>query len=232
MISTDWPCKREARHSLACRRSWPSFKDRGPRRRGRDRQPRGSPARRTLPPRRPRLPCSRRGPDASAKPTVPGVFRAGSSTSRMSPADGSFSSGRRRRDEVQFLERNLEPSWDQARAARPLRTRYRLPAPADNEDRAIHELARHASSPTPTTPAGASFAHVCGTPSRAPSRLGDSTTSTPSSARALADGRPVDEVHVYFHLEATARAERRPLLDGGVRVYFLGPGAELVEVVD
>ena len=95
------------------------------------------------------------------------------------------------------------------------------------------ELARHASSATPTTPAGASIR----------ARVRHALTSTFAAgrfddlhaivrARALADGRPVDEVHVYFHLEATARAERRPLLDGGVRVYFLGPGAELVEVVD
>lgn len=44
-------------------------------------------------------------------------------------------------------------------------------------------------------------------------------------ARALPSGHPVDTVRVVFLDEPTARAEKRPLLDIGCRVFHCGAGA-------
>lgn len=44
------------------------------------------------------------------------------------------------------------------------------------------------------------------------------------------DGKPVEVVRVVFADEAQARAEKRPLLDVGVRVYYLDKAGELVEL--
>jgi hypothetical protein len=54
-----------------------------------------------------------------------------------------------------------------------------------------------------------------------------------AGAKKDRQGRPIDIVRVVFAEEAMARAERRPLLDVGARVYFTDPttGA-LVEITD
>jgi hypothetical protein len=52
-------------------------------------------------------------------------------------------------------------------------------------------------------------------------------------AKRTIDGQPVDTVRIVFPDEWMARRERRPLLDAGARVYFMGrPSGDLVEVTD
>ncbi|HWO17148.1 MAG TPA: hypothetical protein VNO30_00170 [Kofleriaceae bacterium] len=51
-------------------------------------------------------------------------------------------------------------------------------------------------------------------------------------AQQDAEGRPIDTVRIVFPFEWMARQERRPLLDAGARVFFLGTATELVEIVD
>lgn len=51
-------------------------------------------------------------------------------------------------------------------------------------------------------------------------------------AQRDAEGRPIDTVRIVFPFEWMARQERRPLLDAGARVFFLGTASELVEIVD
>jgi hypothetical protein len=46
------------------------------------------------------------------------------------------------------------------------------------------------------------------------------------------DKKPVKCVRVVFLDEATARIEKRPLLDVGAKVYFMGTEGELVELVE
>ena len=50
--------------------------------------------------------------------------------------------------------------------------------------------------------------------------------------KKTSDGRPVDTIRIVFPTEAMARPERRPLLDCGARVYFLGSAGDLIEITD
>jgi hypothetical protein len=51
-------------------------------------------------------------------------------------------------------------------------------------------------------------------------------------AGALDDGRQVAAVHVVFPDAASARQERRPLLDVGAKVFHLAPSGKTVELTD
>lgn len=45
-----------------------------------------------------------------------------------------------------------------------------------------------------------------------------------------ADGQPIEVVRAVFLAKAQADAEKRPLLDNGVKVYYLGKAGELIEL--
>lgn len=109
--------------------------------------------------------------------------------------------------------------WALARAARPRRTSYYAPRPLPGEEAVFHAGAPvlHAVGYAPVeqvlefAAAPAPGEHVCGWEVYA---LADVVRRG-----ATEDGRPVRTVRVVFADGETARAERRPLLDNGVRVF-------------
>jgi len=132
----------------------------------------------------------------------------------------------------EYLKRIIGQQWRLARAARPRQTRYALPQP-EPEELAIFRAGESQLEAVGYVAAERTAEYSCAM------ARGDSIPGWEIyelwdllQEGKLSDGRPLDAIRVVFLEEWAARAEKRPLLDIGCRVFHYDGDGELRELTE
>jgi hypothetical protein len=131
------------------------------------------------------------------------------------------------RTEIDFLRTLLKSQWGMARLVRPKRARYRDPEVEPDEEKVYR------SGPVTVRPVGVTTSdnilEVTCVPPVGGFINGWEIYNLRALLRggALEDGSKVSGIRAVFTDRATAVANRRPLLDNGVRVAYMGESGEL-----